>query len=132
MAIKIDDLAMEVNRQLQAFAGATDEVVKASVDAVVKETIAQLKATSPELTGVYAKSWESTKIKEGKHSYIKVIHAGDGEYRLTHLLENGHNVVRGGKIVGRANPHPHIQPAEQAAIDEFEKKLRKGVEAITK
>lgn len=130
MAISVDQLAAEVNRQLALFQGATDEVVAKSADDVAKMAVQQLKATSPQGTGDYAKSWRSEKLKSRPHQYGRVIHAGDGEYRLTHLLEKGHDVVRGGKVVGHAPAYPHIADAEQKAIAEFEAEIRRGVEAI--
>ena len=130
MAISIDQLAAEVNHQLALFQGATDEVVEKATDDVAKMTVQQLKATSPRGSGDYAKSWRSEKLKSRSHHYGRVIHAGDGEYRLTHLLEKGHDVVRGGKVVGHAPAYPHIADAEQKAIAEFEAEIRREVEAI--
>lgn len=131
MAVQVESLAAEVNKRLAMFAGATDDVVKKSVDSVTKATVSRLKETSPRKTGAYAKSWKSETIKAGRHSYAKVIHAGDGEYRLTHLLEHGHQIVtRSGAKKGFAKAYPHIQSAEEAAIEEFELMLRQGVEAI--
>ena len=129
MAIQIDQLAAEVNKQLAAFAGATNEVVAVSVEEVAKETVRRLRETSPKRTGAYAKSWKSTKLKGGRNYNGRVIHAGNGEYRLTHLLEYGHAKVNGGRV----NPSPpggHIEPAEQEAIQSFEAAIRRGVEAI--
>lgn len=132
MSIQIDQLAAAVNRQLAAFAGATDEIVQKATDDIARATVQQLKATSPKATGAYSRSWKSTKLKSSRHEYSRVIHAGDGEYRLTHLLEKGHNVVRGGKVVGRAKAYPHIADAEQKAITDFEAEIRRKVEEISR
>lgn len=129
MAIRVDELAAEVNRQLALFAGATDQIVEKSADEVAEATIKMLNATSPKLTGAYAKSWEVFTPKSGPNRHYRVIHAGNGEYRLTHLLEHGHAKVNGGRV----NPSPpggHIEPAEQEAISSFEAAIRRGVEAI--
>lgn len=128
MAIPVSELAKQIAKELEIFAGATDEAVKVSVDDVAKATVQRLRQTSPKLTGDYAASWTATRLKGGRHYYGKVVHADDGEYRLTHLLEHGHALVRGGRTVGYVKAHPHIEAAEQAAIDSFIEEVRKKVE----
>lgn len=127
MAIKIDQLAAEVNKQLAAFAGATDDIVETSAEDVAKATVQQLQTTSWKRTGKYAKSWTIYRPKSGPYRHSKIVHAR--EYRLTHLLEYGHAKVNGGRV----DPYPpggHIEPAEQAAIADFEAEIRRKVEAL--
>ena len=115
--IKIDDLAAEVARQLEIFQGATDEIVEAAVDNVARRTVQTLKATSPKRTGEYAASWKR---------------ASGGEYRVTHLLEKPHRIANKYGKYGTTSGEPHIAPAEEQAIAEFEAEIRRGVEAISK
>lgn len=129
--IKIDDLAAEIAKQLAIFQGATDEVVAAAVDNVAKRTVQTLKATSPKgVSGDYARSWRQDQIKRGRHQYARVIHAGNGEHRLTHLLENPHRIANKYGHYGTTTGEPHIKPAEDQAVAEFEAEIRRGVEAI--
>lgn len=129
MAIPIEQLAAAVNKQLETFANATDEIVASSVEEVAKATVQRLKETSPRRTGVYANSWRASKLKGGKHYSGRVVFAANGEYRLTHLLEHGHAKVNGGRV-SPSPPGGHIEPAEQEAIASFEAAIRRGVEAI--
>lgn len=78
-------------------------------DGISKETAKNLKKTSPNKTGDYRKGWRVSDIN-GK----KIIH-NKTEYRLTHLLENGHAKVGGGRVA----PRVHIRPAEEKAIKEY-------------
>lgn len=39
---------------------------------------------------------------------------------LAHLNENGHAIVRDGKVVGHYKGKKHIKPAEQKAIDKVD------------
>lgn len=97
----------------------TKDAAKAAADSVVK----QLKATSPKgKASKYAKSWK-TKAQDGGQVIYNEKH-----YRLTHLLENGHDVVVNGKKVGHAKAYPHIKPAEEKGIKDFEQKIRENVE----
>lgn len=79
---------------------------------VAKETIKELKTTSPKKKGVgggeYAKGWKISNIR-GK----LVIH--NKKYQLTHLLEYGHAKVNGGRVA----PKVHIRPAEEKAIKSY-------------
>lgn len=133
MSIPISELAAEVNRQLALFQGATDEIVKDATKKVAKDTVQILEATSPKATGDYARSWTKDKIKDGRHSYTEVIHAGGGEYRLTHLLEKPRKVFYWGRPAGfMTKGTPHIKPAEEKAIAQFEAEIRRKVEAQSK
>lgn len=70
----------------------------------------------------YARGWAVSATNDGY-----VVH-NKRHYRLTHLLEHGHNVVNQWGATGkRAGAHPHIAPAElegvQKFIDEVNQKL---------
>ena len=98
------------------------ELAKASLDTaadmVSKATVDELKRTSPKRprSGRYAKSWRRTKQASLRTGDSYRIH-NVKHYRLAHLLEYGHALWHG----GRARAIPHIKPAEEKAITEFEK-----------
>lgn len=88
---------------------------------VAKEAVQKLKNTSPIRKvngGAYARSWSMKTGKGGAFRVNNVVIHNKDHYRLTHLLENGHDVIRNGKKIGRANPIKHIAPVEEWAIDE--------------
>jgi hypothetical protein len=112
------NIANEIARALSEY---RDDIVEGIDEAklkVAKETVKDLKTTSPKLTGDYRKGWTTKKV-----GTAQVIH-NKTEYRLTHLLEKGH-AKRGG---GRVPAIPHIEPAEDRAvrdyIDEVERVIR--------
>ena len=97
--------------------GSREEGLEEAKIEVAKETVKELKSTSPKKTGGYAKGWARKKV-----GTAQVVH-NSTNYQLTHLLENGHANRDGGRTPGR----PHIAPAEQKAIDEFEKRVEKVI-----
>ncbi len=117
--VKVDDLAGEIVLAVRTYT----EEVGAAIEEAVKETAralaADLRETSPKKTGEYAKGW--TARKEGPGRYVVY---NKKKPQLTHLLEHGHAKRGGGRVEGR----PHIKPAEDRHIPQFEKKVRQILE----
>lgn len=111
---KIDDAIKDT---LAEYAEFVQESIEETVNDVSADTSDELKKTSPKRTGKYAKSWRVKIVKERLGTYA-IVYNKD-HYRLTHLLENGHAKVNGGRV----NGIEHIRPAEQKAIKQFEKEL---------
>lgn len=121
-AITPDQLAKEVGEILEQFKETTSDALKDATDVAVNDIVQQLKETSPKQPGggEYAKSWAATpaSAKKGETGYGRIVY-NKKHYRLTHLLEYGHALWQG----GRTNAHPHIKPAEEAGIANFERRL---------
>lgn len=73
--------------------------------------------------GKYKKSWQIEKTKDTFSVYEKTVRSPT-EYRLTHLLENGHKLRNGKTLKGRL----HIKPAADKVNTEYVK----GIEKILK
>ncbi|MGA3675636.1 HK97 gp10 family phage protein [Lysinibacillus agricola] len=118
-SIDITQLANEISRQLELYAGVVEEDIDVAAKKVSKEGEEKLKQTSPEGTrGEYATGW--TIKKQGKNYILW----NAEHYQLTHLLEKGHATRDG----GRTQAQPHIKPVEQKMIKDFEKEVIKAVE----
>lgn len=125
--IKAAELATEVSKILEAYRAEVDITLDEAVTVTAKETVKQLRTTSPKRTGDYAKSWtqNTTPYKKGA-GYMRVVYAKAPHYRLTHLLENGH-LTRDGK---RTRPQEHIAPAAEAAERVLLERLTNGIDKI--
>lgn len=86
-------------------------VAKAAVKAG-QRTAARLRGTSPKDSGKYARGW-GYKTEKGFGGSVKVTVHNKTEYRLTHLLENGHVAKNQFGTYGRVGPRVHIKPAEE-------------------
>ena len=110
----------------------TEDAIRESdgvLQSVASEAVQKLKNTSPKRTGDYAKGWRVSTRKKGKyigifaHTGEYVVH-NSTEYRLTHLLENGHMIVNASGVYGRTRPQKHIAPVEEWAADELPNKIK--------
>lgn len=72
----------------------------------------------------YAKGWSMRTNEYGVTIYNRK------QPGLTFLLEFGHDVIRDGRKVGRTKAHPHIKPAEEKAIIDFEETIIREMEAV--
>lgn len=120
MKVSIDNMAQAVLKELQNYSEEVTEEVKKEVKAVAKECVDEIKSNSPKDSGKYAAGWGVTVNYESDKDIRVTVH-NKTSYRLTHLLENGHAKVNGGRVPG----FPHIAHAEANAI----KKLPDNVEA---
>lgn len=110
------DLASEIANALASWSHEVEEEVEQIAEEVASEAVSKLRSSSPQNTGKYRKSWTKRKIKAGTY----VVYAKAPHYRLTHLLEKGYVLASG----GRSRPQVHIKPVEEAAVAEFEKRIR--------
>ena len=124
--IELADLTTQVNKILQEYASDVDKAVLEVEANVAKEAVKKLKKTSPKASRNgghrhYADDW--TVDNESKKKYARYI-IKNKQYQLTHLLENGHDVVSHGKKAGHVGGRPHIKPVEEWCKAEVEKRLR--------
>lgn len=118
-----DGLADAIIKEMNRYGQDVAEGIKKAVQDAGALCQKELKATSPKLTGDYAKGWrKKTAYENSTEVRVSVYNATD--YQLTHLLENGHALVgKNGKVLGTVGAKPHIGPAEQKAEKELEKKV---------
>lgn len=128
MEIKVDDLSAEFAKIMDSYS----QDVREAVDRVVEDTGQQAKkdiqAASPKKTGKYRKGWRVKKEGGalGQVSTATVYNAT--RYRLTHLLEHGHQKAGGGRVEGT----PHIAPVEEDLQGSFTQAIQKAIEGVGK
>lgn len=143
--IDISHIADEITKCLSEYSDDIAKGVDKAVDITAKETVRELKKTSPRRSsdkprkykssgksypaGSYAKSWGSTILSDKAGNSQKVV-SNKIHYRLTYLLENGHEIKKGGNgkkgkgvSVGTAKAIVHIAPVEEKVISDFEKRV---------
>ncbi len=115
------DIASLITQALREYTADVVEEIDRQAIKIANKTVKELKQTSPRrIHGGrhYADGWARTKTEDGQVIYNKT------KPGLTHLLEHGHAFRSG----GRARAFPHILPAEEKAIKDFEKAVEKAIE----
>lgn len=113
--ISIDNFASGISRELTAYG---EQIIKGNqknVSRVARDTVKQLKRTSPRKSGDYAEGWTSN-VETDRLGGAKAILYNKEKGSITHLLENGHEIVPQG---GTVDPKPHIEDAARKAEEEF-------------
>ena len=121
-SISADKLAREIMRQMEEY---TEEVRETTQDVamnVSEKAVKKLRENSPKSKngGTYAKNWTRTTDK-----YEITVYNKSPTYRLTHLLEKGHQLKRGGRKIGEVRAYPHIEEVEQECIKEYVEELER-------
>lgn len=116
--VSVDNFASEISSILSEYTTEVEEGLEEAKKETSKEAVKHLKSfSSPKKTGDYLKGWSVKRV-----GTAFVIH-NRTHYQLTHLLENGHAKVNGGRVAGI----PHIRPTEEEAIKYYVKRVEKVI-----
>src|SRR5690606_18541713 len=117
--IKVDELAGEIVLAIQAYTEDASEAIDQAARDTAKAMAQDLRETSPKDTGEYGKGWTHRKEAPGSDRVYN-----KKKPQLTHVVEHGHAKAGGGRVEGI----PHIKPAEDRYVPEFEKKVQQILE----
>lgn len=120
--ISIDDLADEVMKGLREYADVAASDLKKAVRKAGKTVRQEIRDNAPQMTGEYAESWSTEKVREDANS-LQLVVRSKKRYYLAHLLEHGHAKRGGGRVAGKA----HIAPAEKKGEEVLDKALKKAL-----
>lgn len=124
--IAADMLEDEIREMLEEYCLDITEETKKNVDKVAKECNEEIKKhiTFKQHTGKYVKAFRIKTAYEDRLNKRNTWYVGNGQHRLTHLLENGHQLEGG----GRARAFPHIKYGEELAKKRMEELTKEAIE----
>ena len=121
--ITIDDLADAINERMTVYQSGTARKVLKVTKNTMKRFVKITKQTAPRRTGKFAKAIRSTVEDSGVVGSKGIWYVGGKEYRLTHLLVNGHQLRQGGRTKG----DPFLENALEEIADEYIKGIEEAV-----
>ena len=127
-SISIDELERAVANELNKYSKEVTEGVKFKTKEAMDEFVKLTKQDAPrsdmKRKGTFAKNITSKKTYSGLSGDIYTWYVKDPEYRLTHLLKNGHQTRKGGRT--------KAQDFITNNYNNVEEKYIKGVEEVIK
>lgn len=121
--ITIDQLSDAIQARLDTFETSVREGVKKAVDESMDEMVKETKNTAQKRTGNYKKKIGATVGEDTLMKYSKVWHVKAPDYRLAHLLNNGHALRNSGRYAG----NQHVTDAANHAVESFQHKLEEVI-----
>lgn len=129
--IKPIDLTAAIDEILSKYGDEVFDVLGEAIKETSEEAMQELRSVtkfSPKgnPTGAYSQSWEYKQVQVSRLKTEAVVY-NENHYRLTHLLENGHALRRGGRTYGRVQAYPHIAPINDKAQENVIKKVEEKI-----
>ena len=121
--ITVADLADAINERLTVYQSDTARKVLKVTKNTMKRFVRITTQTAPRRTGKFAKAIRSTVEDNGAVGSKGVWYVGGDEYRLTHLVVNGHQLRQGGRTKG----DPFLDNALEEITDEYIKGIEEAV-----
>ena len=116
--VKPEELTGSLVQVLTQYADDVTDQINAVGEATMKELVQATRRTAPKESGDYRKAITSTRVR-GMGGDRFVWYARGKEGRLTHLLVHGHDVVRDGRVVGRAKGNSFLERALARLIPDY-------------
>ncbi|MCD7888342.1 MAG: HK97 gp10 family phage protein [Oscillospiraceae bacterium] len=122
--VSVSAIAEEITGQLDNYSDKVAEAVKDAVDTVTKELVSNTRADAPKRTGNYRKSISSKTTSNSTFGKTKLWYVKTPGRYYSHLLENGHAKIGGGRVAAI----PHIEPNVEKAKEELTKLIKEAIE----
>lgn len=102
MSISIDNLADTIGKELTLYNNRVVDGIKKEAKRSMNQLVKDTKSTAPvgKRKKHYRDSISSKKIFENDRSIAYLWYVKGSDYRLSHLLENGHALRNGGRTTG--------------------------------
>ncbi|WP_066679329.1 HK97 gp10 family phage protein [Clostridium septicum] len=124
----VDEFEAILAKELESYTIEVTDKIKDVVDKVSNEANEEIKKriTFKQRTGKYVKAFRIRKAYEDRYNKRNTWYVGNGQYRLTHLLEYGHALAQGGVT----KEYPHIKYGEELAKRRMEELSKEAIKSV--
>ena len=128
MSVSVDQLSEAISRELTLYNRNVIDGVKKQAKQSMSQLVKDTKATAPvgKRKKHYKDSIKSKKVSENDRSVMYQWYVAGSDYRLSHLLENGHALRNGGRVAGTHFIKNASDPILQAYLNAVEEVIRNG------
>lgn len=125
MSISINQLSEAISRELTLYSDNVVDGIKKEAEKHIKRLVKETKATAPvgNREKHYRDSISSKKKSENSRGVKHVWYVKGNDYRLSHLLEDGHALKNGGRVEGTH----FIQKATDPILEDYIKAVEEVV-----
>lgn len=126
--ISVDQLSEAINQELTLYSNEVISGVKKQAKISMDQLVRETKATAPvgHRNKHYKDSIRSKKQSENDRSVSYLWYVDGSDYRLSHLLENGHALRNGGRYAGTHFISNALDPILEEYISKCEEVCRNG------
>lgn len=126
--ISMDQLSDAVTRELTLYGQNVIDGLKNEAKSSMKELVKSTKATAPvgKRSKHYRDSISSKKTSENNRSIEYTWYVKGSDYRLSHLLEDGHATRDGGRVEGTHFIKKASEPILEAYVKAVEEVIKNG------
>jgi DNA helicase IV len=124
--VSIDGLANAINQELKLYSDNIMRGIRQQTDKSMRQLVQETKATAPvgHRKKHYKNSITSKTTKSSALEYEKQWYVRGSDYRLSHLLNNGHALRDGGRYPGTQ----FITKAEVSIVKDYEDAIKEIIE----
>jgi hypothetical protein len=127
-SINIDNLNEAIINSLEDYNLRATESIKNLTTEAMKELVKDTKRTAPvgKRRKHYKSNITSKKLSENEYGISKLWYVKGSDYRLTHLLNNGHALRNGGRVEGTHFIQKASDPITKQYLEAVEEIIKNG------
>lgn len=128
--ISPEQISKAISNELQIYSSSVTDGMKKVNDECMKEFVSDTKKDSPrsktKRSGTFAKNITSKTTLETPNKKVNTWYVKDPEYRLTHLIKNGHAKRNGGRTKAQDFITPNYNKLEENFEEGIKEVIKRG------
>lgn len=125
--VNVDNISDAIMEELTLYRKEVDKGLKKVIDECSEEFVENTKSDTPKgRRKKFYKYISKKNVVDEPHKYTNLWFVKDPEYRLTHLIKNGHSTRSGGRTKANDFITPNYEKMEKKLGKEMEEVIKRG------